>query len=195
MLYLLCQYTYLQRKFSSVGGGMYIGVCDTRVLIKVANRGFIYLIIVMKRFLFYILLIIGLFSCDKNEPEKQPDSNFLVKAYSKDILDEQGNLKGVWTDISLFSCEGLEYSSIQDVQLLKQLYALDVNGNKHYVTNCFSSSNGWLHYYIKPGKYLLCLIQKETGKHTYTIITLDDKMKEFVKVFESSLPKDGYENW
>lgn len=149
----------------------------------------------MKRFLFYILLIIGLISCDKNKPERQPDSNFLIKTYSKDILDEKGNLKGVWTDIFLFSCNEVEYAITQDIQLLKQLYAIDVNGNKHYVTNCFSSSNGWLHHYIKPGKYLLCLIQKDTGKYTYTIITLDEKLKEFVKVFESSLPKDWYESW
>ncbi|MEG0836066.1 MAG: hypothetical protein RR413_11540 [Christensenellaceae bacterium] len=145
--------------------------------------------------MFYILLIIGLISCEKNEPKKQPNSNFLVTAYSKDIHDENGNLKGVWTDISLFSCDEVEYASIQDIHLLKQLYATDINGNKHYVTNCFSSSNGWLHYYIKPGKYLLCLVQKETGKHTYTTITLDDKMKEFTKVFESSLPQDSYEGW
>jgi hypothetical protein len=146
----------------------------------------------MKKIIVLLLLTVVLIcntGCNNEQLENaNTNSNFLVKSYLV-------NMVGVWTEISLFQSDTIEFNNQQNIELLKNLYAVDVNGNKHRVSYCFSSSNGYLHYYVKPGRYFLCLILKETGKYTYKTVSIGNDLTEFTKVFESSLPENSFEAW
>ena len=146
----------------------------------------------MKKLLLLLLTATLFVNCSNDDGEWNEvsnPSNFSMTVNAADLED-------LSICVHLFKCQSEIFDSVQDVDDLIEMFAVDVSGEKHHAFYSFGTDGRFIKHPLQDGFYFLCVIINETGKYTCRYLHVEEDRNYFLeKSFVSAFPEKTYEGW